>query len=392
MPGSLNTSLFMDYDDIVIRSISQAYPHGDVENILSSLTKPPSRLYVRVNTLKVSVEKAVELIEEEGYRVYRDEHIPEALYFIVEGPNNIADIGKKVVADKYASESVMMGSNLYSPGVVKCDRDILEGDHVSVYSPNGILIAVGVAARSCRDAMETKKGLFVKVSESLYTAPPVRELEVWKNGYIYPQSLPSMIVSRLAKAEPGWTVVDMCSAPGGKASHIYQLTLGRASIYAFEHSSSRLERMKHTLSRLGIDGIKIFKADSRYLSRDYPWLKADLVILDPPCTATGVRPKIYDRKTSKDLYSLANYQRQFIYEAHRILRDNGLLVYSTCSITFHENEAHIIDVVEEGYFEPVKPDADLGGVAFIGRDLPWVRFDPYIHDTPGFFIAVLRKV
>jgi 16S rRNA (cytosine967-C5)-methyltransferase len=185
----------------------------------------------------------------------------------------------------------------------------------------------------------------------------------------------------------------MCAAPGGKTSHIYQLTRGRAKIYAFDHSSRRIQKMKQTLSRLGVENVNIFRADSRYISIDFRHLEADLVILDPPCTATGIRPKIYDRKTRKDLEALSSYQKQFIYEAYKILKPGGILIYSTCSLTYHENEAHVEEVVDKGLFEPVEPQTRYVPRSIIASgEIPWIRFNPVKHDSPGFFICLLKRV
>lgn len=382
------------YDDEVLYSIERVY--GDLSReVLYSLTRPPRRLYLRVNTLRTSREEVLDLIESEGYRAYPDEILPEAVYFEVEGPVALEDTGHRVVVDKRTAESVMMGANVYIPGVLWCDRSIKRGSWVSVFSENGVLVAEGEAVVSCDDVSRDARGVFVKTHKTLYRAPPVRELAVWSMGLVYPQSLPSMIVSRVLGPRPGEVVVDMCAAPGGKTGHIHELSGGEAVVYAFDHSSSRLREMRENLARLGHSrNIYIHRADSRYISRDYPYLRADKVLLDPPCTSTGVRPKIYDRKTGRDLRSLVDYQIQFAREAHRVLREGGVLVYSTCSITYDENEGLVERLVEEGLYEELDPaeffdkiyvhaSRGLGGVG--------ARFSPHRYEGPGYFIAVLRK-
>ncbi|MEM4970242.1 MAG: PUA domain-containing protein [Sulfolobales archaeon] len=338
--------------------------------------------------MKTSREDVIESIERDGYKAYEDEDLEEAIYIPVEGPYRLEPRGKVVIADKRASESVMMGSNLYSPGVISCSG-IREGDEVSIVSENGVLVAIGKARISCEDAIRARSGIFVEVEKSLYKAAPIRELNAWRQGLIYPQSLPSMVASRMLFPESGDVVIDMCAAPGGKAGHIFELSRGKAMVYAIDHSARRIEEMVENFKRLGYeDKIKVYRLDSRYLSKDLG-VMADKVIIDPPCTATGVKPKLWHRISYRDLDSLVRYQLQFLGEAQKILRERGILVYSTCSIAYDENERLIGELIENKGFEVVEPPYWVKRRAFI-TDYGAIRFDPR-SGYPGFFIASLRK-
>lgn len=376
------------YDPEVRASIEKALG-GSVVEILNSLLQPPKRLYLRVNTIRASREKILDMIFEDGYRAWPDYVVEEAVYLPVEGPEKIEILDKLVHADKRASESVIMGSHLYAPGVLGC-KGVAAGDPVTVVSENGIPIAVGRAEKSCTNMLTEGRGVAVKVERSLYKAPPVRELRVWKEGLVYPQSLPSMAVSKILGPSRGERIFDMCAAPGGKTGHVVELSRGEAVVYAFDHSSKRIQEMVENLERLGHLGFVIVrKQDSRYISRDLPSLVADKIILDPPCSSTGVRPKLWHRLSSKDLENLVKYQEQLLREAHRILRRGGVLVYSTCSITSAENEDLLDRLIGEGLF---KPQELPGWVLRISKRVSsWsARFDPR-DGHPGFFIALLRK-
>ncbi|MEZ0289976.1 MAG: PUA domain-containing protein [Sulfolobales archaeon] len=385
---------FLRYERGVLESIERVY--GDkLDLVLESLLKPTSRLYLRVNTLKTSVEEVLDLIREESFQAYRDELIEEAIYFKVEGPNSIKDHGLRVIVDKRASESILMGANVYSPGVVYCDPEIKPGSLVTIYSENMIPIAEGEAVTDCKSIKRIGRGLFLKSVKSLYKAPPIRDLRVWIEGFVYPQSLPAMLTSRLLDPRAGDSIIDMCAAPGGKTSHIYELSRGDATIYAFDHSKRRIEEMISNLRRLGhlnSNKIIVINSDSRYISRDYKYLVADKILLDPPCTSTGVRPKIYDLKTERELRDLVEYQRQFLSEAYKVLRRGGILVYSTCSITYDENEGLINRFLRERLFEQLDPPEWVFRIARAGVDEIGIRFDPYNDAMPGYFIAILRKI
>jgi len=376
------------YDEKVISSIVRALG-GDIRDILASLIKPPERLYMRVNLLKTTREEVIELIEREGYRAYEDEVLDEAIYIPIEGPYEIEPLGERVVADKRASEAVMMGSNLYSPGVISCEG-VRKGDKVHIVSENGLLLAVGRASVNCEEALRSRRGIFIEVEKSVYRSAPIRELRAWREGLIYPQSLPSMAASRMLDPKPGDVIIDMCAAPGGKSGHMFELSRGMATIHAIDHSMKRIEEMRQNIRRLGyIDMINIHRLDARYISKDLAGVKPNKIILDPPCSSTGVKPKLWHRIAWKDLESLKKYQIQFIEEAHRSLTDKGILVYSTCSITYDENELLIGDTIEKSLFEIIEPPYWAKKISSISKT-GWIRLDPRKGNT-GFFIAILRK-
>lgn len=380
-------SLFL-YDEKVVSSILR-FLGGDVKDIFRSLARPPSKLYLRVNLLRTSRDSVIEMIEKEGYRAYADETLEEAIYIPVEGPYKVSPRGEVVVADKRASESVMMGSNLYAPGVISCGS-VRRGDEVTIISENRILLASGRALMDCREAMRTRRGVFAEILDSVYRAAPVRELRVWREGLVYPQSLPSMIASKILDPGGGDVVIDMCAAPGGKTGHLIELSRGAATIYSIDHSANRVKEMEENLERLGHRGKAIIlRLDARYLSRDLASVKPDKIILDPPCSSTGVKPKIWHRLSWRDLENLVKYQKQLLEEASRILKKEGILVYSTCSITYDENQGLIDEMVERGYFEVVEPPYWVGRTARISAR-GTIIFDPR-DGHPGFFIAALRK-
>ena len=364
---------------------------GPLCSLLISLTRPPSRLYVRVNTLKIDVERYLNILGERGLEFKVDEDIPEALWHPVEGPFKIELTGdeKVVVADKIAAESVLMGSDLYAPGVIEA-KGVERGDRVVIVSPNGIVVGAGVAVESWRNIRVKRKGLAVKVTDPIYKAPRVRELPGFKEGLIYGQSITSMYVARAANLRPGETLIDMTAAPGGKVSHAAQLMGRRSTIIAVDRAS-KIGILRENLARLGIDWVKVVASDSRRLTRIYPSLmgKADVVLVDPPCSNIGVVPKVWDKKGMKDVISASRYQRGFISEAKRLLKRGGRLVYSTCTLTSIENEFNAAYAVEEGFELEwswgVKPSRGWSS------GLGW-RWAPHRDGTPGFFLAVLVKV
>ena len=370
------------YYDIGLAEVLEA-SNGNVCILMDRLQKPPNRIYVRVNTLKISPEDYVELARASGYRLERDEELGEALWAPVRGPRRLERLGKTVVADKAAAESVMVGSDLFAPGVLYA-KGVERGDRVSIVSPNGVHVGNGVALMSGKEMLSLRRGLAVRVDEPLYESLKVSELPGVREGLVYAQSLPAMYVAHILDPKPGEIIVDMTAAPGGKISHVAQLVGGKARLIAIDRRG-RLEKLVSNLERLGIAGqVRVYALDSRKTSAELPWLagRVDRVLVDPPCTDLGVIPKVYDRKTLRDSVSMHKYQVQFVAEAHRLLRRGGVLVYSTCTLTDIENEAVVSRALEMGF--------ELDDAVEVGRGFRsdmGLRFSPVRDGTPGFFAS-----
>ncbi len=383
-----------DYDAALLEALRRVYG-SELPLFLSAIERPSRRLYVRVNTLRIDPGSLLDSLRSRGIRVYRDEELPEALYFPVDGPYQVKDVGLRVVADKHASESVMLGANLYAPGIEDCDPEIKPGAVVSVVSPRGDVVAEGVAKMSCWDMKKRRRGLAVEVHRSIYRAPRLRELPEFSAGYFYPQSLPAMYTTYTLDPQPGEIVVDMCAAPGGKTGHIVEYARGLAYVIAFDHSQKKVKEMQREMERLGhLFAVEIWRTDSRYIDVDYPWLRPHRVLVDPPCTALGVRPKLYDRKSYRDVLASASYQKQFLRVATRIVKVGGVIVYSTCTVTIEENEEVIEDLIRgDPCLEVVDTGIRRGSRGVYGefKDL-YTRFHPHVHDVTGYFIAkIVRK-
>ncbi len=238
--------------------------------------------------------------------------------------------------------------------------------------------------------MKAGKGLVVKNVKPLYHVPSLRNTKWYIEGYIYEQSISSMMVAHALSPEPNTVIVDMCAAPGGKASHVYELAAGSVRVIALDHSRSKIARMRSEFKRLG-HRIESLRMDSRYADRELGEGFADYVILDPPCSSLGVIPKVYDKKTYSDIINFAKYQRQFIRSAYRLLKPGGVLVYSTCTITLLENEENIAYAVEKLGFslEDVEPKRWSRGIGPYGYYVQ--RVHPHVHGATGYFIAKLVK-
>jgi len=363
---------------------------GNVLRLIESLVRPPSAIYIRVNTLKISPDEYKSVLKRSRVDFLEDSHIDEAIGFRVRGPNSIGEVKglKKVLVDKRAAESVIVGSDLFAPGIKAMDDDVSVNDEVVVLAPTGVPVAKGIALMSAREVRELRRGLAVRVTRSIYTTVKLSELPGAREGLFYAQSLPSMVAVKMLDPRPGEVIVDLTAAPGGKVSHVAQI-VGRDSTIIAADRRSKVHKLRKTLMELGIDWVRVVGTDSRYFDREYPSLKGkvDKVIVDPPCSNLGVRPKVLENKNFKDVVSSAVYQRSFIKVAKALLKRGGRMLYSTCTVTWEENELNVSFAEDLGFSVVEPPSWVRRRWDFNGKG---VRFCPLRHETPGFFATVME--
>lgn len=243
----------------------------------------------------------------------------------------------------------------------------------------------GVKAQPCRWAPE---GLVVgHVGE-------VQLLWGFDQGWFTVQDEASMLVGYLAAPQPGWEVADLCSAPGGKATHLAELMGDRGRVWAVDLHSRRLQRVAETAVRLGLRNLFTRCADARRVAEVLPQ-PLDLVLLDVPCTGTGTLRRRADarwRKQPEQLEELVTLQRELLSAAAELVRPGGVLVYSTCSLEPEENEEQIRWFRERySHFVPAlepPPEVELPG---LNRAEGWLHLWPPRDGTDGAFLARLRR-
>ncbi|MEM4816844.1 MAG: PUA domain-containing protein [Desulfurococcaceae archaeon] len=373
------------------RAIHRVYG-SSTDRLISELQKPPCRIYVRVNTLYIQPGELIDNFREKGLDVEQDPYIEEAIYFKLKGPFNIEILDKKIFVNRQCAESMIYGANLYAPGIVGYDQ-FKSGDELTVIAPSGKPIAIVEAVVSSDELKYMRKGLVGVNVKSVYKAPAIRELPEYINGLIYPQSYPSIITIRALDPKPNELIVDMNSAPGGKTSHVIQYTHGRARLIAFDRNLVKAKQIYDTLNRMRLfKNTIIIPIDSRYIDIDLNLInRVDRVIVDPPCSNLGIRPKLLFNKTIKDIVNASNYQIQFLKTASKIVKKNGFVIYSTCTLTFEENEYVSLKAMREYGFESI----DLDWLPYSSKveleDLIAYRYSPLDYDMPGYYIVLFKK-
>ncbi len=362
-------------------------------SLASALRQPGPYFFLRTNTLRTTNEELINSLSEDGIQAHIYDPALNAVAIPIRQAPPVPQYSQIVVADKPSSENVLLGSHLYRPGVLRTDR-FREGDPVTIVNPQGHIVGSGIGAGDSADLQAQKKGIFVRVTYPFYELPSLTDLAANKAGLFYSQSLPAMLVAPILNPQPEETIIDFCAAPGGKTTHIAQLTQNRCRLIAVDRSEGRLSRLVAEAKRLGVTCVETYVGRANKFCVQHPELKADRVIVDPPCTALGVRPKLYDLTTFPRIRSTASYQRMLLDSAIEALRSGGILVYSTCTLTVEENEHNIQYLIDSKGFtlEPQNPYLGDGGIKGNQSLKKMVqRFYPDRHNLPGYFIAKLRK-
>jgi 16S rRNA (cytosine967-C5)-methyltransferase len=163
---------------------------------------------------------------------------------------------------------------------------------------------------------------------------------LWGTGALVAQSRAAMSVARLlgVSGRGGMRVLDLCAAPGGKATHLAALMRGEGEVVAVERNPRRAAALRKTCERLRAVNVRVETADAAEPRADGPF---DAVLVDPPCSGLGTlqgRPDLRWRARPEAIAELAELQGRILAAGAAALRPGGALVYATCTISPSENE------------------------------------------------------
>ncbi len=205
----------------------------------------------------------------------------------------------------------------------------------------------------------------------------------------------SSLVAPLISARPGDTVVDLCSAPGGKATHLAELIKDEGQVYAVELRKNRLQLVKKSALRLGLKAVKPLCADGRKIE-SYNLPVPSAVLVDAPCSGLGVTwrlPEIKWRRTSKDLLPMQSLQLDLLRAAARVVPRGGKLLYSVCTTEPEETDQVVKTFSGEHkdfILQELPPFLPLSLRSSQGQKNT-ITLWPHRHKLDGFFIALWRK-
>lgn len=230
---------------------------------------------------------------------------------------------------------------------------------------------------------------YARMGIQLETPCDVHELPGFSEGDLSVQDESAQLAISLLDLQPGLRVLDACCAPGGKTCHILEEESQLESCLAIDLDERRLKRVTENLKRLHLKA-DIQQADGLKPADWWSGKSFDRILLDAPCSATGVirrHPDIKMLRTSDEVNDIVSLQKQLLESLWPLLAPGGLMVYATCSIFSKENEAQIASFIAAQpdceWLEEIKPWGHCTGHGW--------QILPGDFNSDGFFYSVLRK-
>lgn len=220
-------------------------------------------------------------------------------------------------------------------------------------------------------------------------------------GMYYIQEPSAMMVIENADIKPGNVVLDLCAAPGGKSTQIVQYLKGEGLLISNELVSKRARILEENVERMGISNCIILNENSENLSKVFQNY-FDKIIVDAPCSGEGMFRKQSDAKklwSEKVVYNCASIQKELIRDAYTMLKEDGILIYSTCTFSPEEDEQIISDFINEYPDMEILPTIKGSGIkdgkpewSTGNKDLKLTsRYWFHHFKGEGHFIAKLKK-
>lgn len=273
-------------------------------------------------------------------------------------------------------EAICAANNAHPPMILRVNRR-----HHSRDAYLALLGEAGIAATPC---VYSRDGIVLEA------AADVRSLPGFAEGWISVQDEAAQLAADLLDLAQGQRVLDACCAPGGKTCHILEAEPALAGVVAVDLEAKRLVRVKENLERLGLDA-ELIAADGRDIDKWWDGKPFQRILLDAPCSATGVirrHPDIKLTRQPDDIVALAQLQGELLDAMWKTLEVGGILLYATCSTLPTENTEVIAAFLER---TPGARELDLATAAGIkqphGRQLLAQQGG---HD--GFYYAKLIKI
>ncbi|WP_407268008.1 16S rRNA (cytosine(967)-C(5))-methyltransferase RsmB [Radiobacillus sp. PE A8.2] len=222
--------------------------------------------------------------------------------------------------------------------------------------------------------------------------------ELFKEGALTVQDQSSMLVAEMLDLTQGMTVLDACSAPGGKTTHIAEKMEDKGEVFAYDLHDKKAKLVSRKAQELDLNVITAKQADSRQLHTLHEQESFDRILIDAPCSGLGVlrgKPDIKYQKTTQDIQDLSVIQLELLESISSLLKKDGKLLYSTCTVDKLENDivvekflaTHKQFEVDQTFFEELPSSLQQSQ----GRSNYGLQLFPQDYHTDGFFLTRFKR-
>lgn len=224
----------------------------------------------------------------------------------------------------------------------------------------------------------------------------VIKTKAFEQGWFYVQDESSMLVARALKPKHHTKVLDTCSAPGGKTTHVAEMMRQTGTVYAHDIYPHKIKLIEDNVKRLGLTNVVVNLQDATKLKECYPSESFDSVLVDAPCSGLGIlrrHPEVKITKKPEDLDGVMAIQKEILKTVASLVKDGGTLLYSTCTVNRKENDKMVEWFLRE--YPEFKLDQTLverlPDVLKEQSSTGMVQLFPGDYQTDGFFIACLKR-
>ncbi len=230
---------------------------------------------------------------------------------------------------------------------------------------------------------------YVENALVINTPCAVYELYSYNNGLFHVEDISSQLCVKVLAPKPGETVVDVCSAPGGKSFTAAQYMNDNGTLISCDLHGHRAALVGDGARRLGINSLKALVNDATVFNPEFP--EADAVLCDVPCSGLGIigkKPEIKYKKLD-DIKELIPVQKKILETSSRYVKNGGRLVYSTCSVNPNENRKvcdWFLKEHPEFHSIPALPEVER-----VKQEDDYLTLMPHINNCDGFFVSLFVK-
>jgi 16S rRNA (cytosine967-C5)-methyltransferase len=253
-----------------------------------------------------------------------------------------------------------------------------------------VMAELATAPIACEPTPYAPLGIRVKKK------PALQNLPLFQSGAIEVQDEGSQLLSQIVAAKRGEMVVDFCAGAGGKTLALGAAMRNTGRLYAFDVSEKRLNKLKPRLARSGLSNVHpVVIAHENDAKVKRLAGKIDRVLVDAPCSGLGTlrrNPDMKWRQTPESVAELNAKQTSILASAARLVKPGGRLVYATCSLLDEENEEIVNEFMASHADFNLVPMKDVLSELKIPLEMQdYLKLDPDLHQTDGFFAAVLER-
>lgn len=390
------------YIDWIINHMSKTSTKKMETEVLFTLRLAVYQLFFLENSYEnIVVNESVEHIKK-IVNIRASKFVNAVLRNIIRNKNNIIDDMKKLPFKEYLCVKYSYPEWLVLKWIEQFGREQIEDVLIANNSEAPLTLRVN-SMKTSRDELINilqNKGMIVHKSEYLdkgiiiENPSEIDKSDEYRNGLFSIQSESSMLAGQVLNPTENSLIVDLCAAPGGKSLNAAEMMNNTGKIISRDIYNNKISLINKEKLRLGINNITVETFDATKLDDNLVG-KADYCIVDVPCTGLGIirrKPEIKYNKLESDLKTIPKIQYEILENASKYLKENGELIYSTCTVNKEENINIINSFLKHNKNFTTVDISNESKNNFDTSSSGYIEIYPHLHHMDGFFIAKLKRL